>query len=66
MTKEELSVRKFAGNGDVLCDIGCQGCPFNNIIGETQGFCLLYKKILRYYETGNNDLCYRCNECKVE
>ena len=65
-TQEEFSVRRFAGNGDVLCDIGYDGCPFVNIVGSDSGFCQLYRKKLSYVETGNNDICRRCEECLIQ
>jgi len=61
-----LKVRKFAGNGDVLCALGYHPCPFVHITGKDKGFCSLFNKPLTYMETGNNDLCDRCEECKNE
>ena len=66
ITPEERDARRFAGNEDVLCDIGSQGCPFVKITGDDIGFCLLYRKPLVYYETGNNDICRRHISCKNE
>lgn len=63
MTIEQLDARRFAGNKNVLCNIGNKGCPFVKITGDTSGFCLLYNVNLTYCETGNNDICDRCNEC---
>ena len=60
-TTEELSVRRFGGNGEVLCSFDC---PFNSIVDDNTGFCSIFKRKLTYHETGNNDLCYRCEECK--
>jgi hypothetical protein len=65
-TREELDARRTCGNDNVLCDIGYSGCPFVKINGTTSGFCLLYRKSLVYVETGNNDLCTRCLECKSD
>jgi len=65
-SREELEARRFAGNGNVLCNIGYGGCPFVKINGNDSAFCMLYKIQLGYYETGNNDICYRCLKCKGE
>ena len=54
----ELSVRQFDGK---LCEFNC---PFVKIVKDGVGFCLLFRCALRYTETGNNDLCYRCEECR--
>ena len=62
-TTEEKSVRRFAGNGDVLCDFNC---PFNKIVDDATGFCLLYRRRLSYVDTGNNEICDRCQECRRE
>lgn len=59
-TDEELSVRRFDGNEDVLCDFKC---PFVHVIEDGLAYCSLFKKRLNYYETGNNDICKRCGEC---
>ena len=58
---DELSVRRFAGNGDVLCDLSC--CPFCEVVDSKTAFCSLYRRKLRYEETGNNDICERCLDC---
>lgn len=58
--KDELSVRRFCGNGNVLCSFEC---PFCKVVDNETAFCCLYRKILRYEETGNNDICERCEEC---
>ena len=60
ITNEELSVRKFTGNGDVLCSFHC---PFVKSVDNNSCFCLLFKKSLRYIDTGNNEICDRCEEC---
>lgn len=60
ITDEEASVRQFIGNGDVLCSFHC---PFVKSVNSSSCFCLLFKKKLRYINTGNNELCYRCDEC---
>ena len=59
--RDELEVRRFAGNGDVLCDLG--HCPFNSVVDNKTAFCSLFRTKLSYEETGNNDLCRRCKEC---
>jgi len=63
ITIDEKNARRFAGNENVLCDIGYNGCPFVKISGSDSAFCLLYKKPLNYYETGNNDICNRHIDC---
>ena len=63
ITNIEKKVRRFAGNEDALCNIGNRGCPFVKITGSNTAFCLLYKKELRYCETGNNDICCRAPVC---
>ena len=65
-SKDTLNSRCFAGNNNVLCDIGNDGCPFVRIYRHIKGYCLLYKVSLNYYDTGNNQICHRCNECKGE
>jgi len=62
-SNDELSVRRFWGNGDVLCNFKC---PFCKVVDSTTAFCLLYRKALNYEETGNNDLCDRCSECRSD
>jgi len=57
---DELSIRRFAGNDDVLCSFSC---PFCRVVDSHAAFCLLYRKKLNYVETGNNDICDRCAEC---
>ena len=63
MTAEQLQARRFGGNGDVLCDIGRSGCAFVRVQGSDKAFCLLYNNSLSYVETGNNDICSRCDNC---
>ena len=63
MTRDELSVRRFNGNGDVLCSFKC---PFVKIVDNQTAFCFLYRKTLNYYDTGNNEICERCFECAEE
>jgi len=60
--KDELEVRQTFGNGDPepLCSFGC---PFVKTVDDTTCFCLLYRKKLTYIDTGNNELCDRCEEC---
>jgi len=65
-TAEQLQARRFGGNGDVLCDIGRSGCAFVRIQGSDKAFCLLYNMSLSYVETGNNDICKRCDNCLRE
>ena len=60
INEDELSVRRF--NGNVLCDFSC---PFCKVVDSNTAFCFLFRKKLCYEETGNNDLCHRCNECKI-
>jgi len=66
INQNELSARRFAGNGDVLCDIGHNGCPFVKIIGSDTAYCTLYRESLKYVETGNNDICKRSIECRTQ
>jgi len=40
--------------------------PFVKVVDKTTAFCLLYRKVLNYEETGNNDICNRCNDCRSE
>jgi len=61
MGTDGLAAIKTWGNGDLLCNLG--HCPFVKVTGETTGYCKLFMKALRYYDTGNNELCYRCAEC---
>lgn len=66
MKAEQLQARRFGGNGDVLCNIGRAGCAFVKVQGSDSAFCLLYQRALSYVETGNNDICRRCDDCVRE
>jgi hypothetical protein len=57
---DELSVRRFWGKDDVLCSFKC---PFCKVVDNNTAFCLLYRMKLNYVETGNNDICNRCQIC---
>jgi len=57
---EELSVRRFSGNGMRLCAFRC---PHQHTVEDGLAYCSLFKRRLNYYETGNNDICERCEEC---
>ena len=64
LNKDELSCRRFDGNGNVLCGINTNyRCPFVRIVDRNTAFCLLFRCKIHYVETGNNDLCYRCDGC---
>ena len=66
ITNSEKKARRFSGNKEALCNIGYKGCPFVRVTGSDTAFCLLYKKELRYYETGNNDICCRTAICLAD
>lgn len=62
----KTDVRRFGGNFDTLCEIGAKGCPFVKITSDSSAFCSKYNEVLKYIETGNNDLCYRCKACIID
>lgn len=57
---DELSVRQVWGNEEVLCSFNC---PFVSVVDSQTAFCSLFKRKLVYYDTGNGEICNRCEEC---
>ncbi len=56
---EEASIIRFGVHED-LCSFHC---PFVKIVDSDKGFCLLFRCVLKYIDTGNNEMCYRSPEC---
>lgn len=60
--------RQFWGLGDALCSFSCPHCNSTNCnrTNSVDCYCVLYKKKLKYEDTGNNEFCYRCEECLAD